>query len=222
MLSRINMTREQALEKYGYGIKIYVGTGKEAAKKVIKLGAGNKIRTMVLNGLRDYYIIRKKSLPWDSPAREFTPNVDMQKVFNRAKIVVGIGYEPAVKALKMGAGRQTCQRIYNGEQDFFYPCYNVKTYEITGFNREITIEIADKVKNAVAMYTWDEFIAKDVAQEVLIQIAAKKDIVNFDSFVRALSKKYVSLFFKTNGFMRQKTNGIYIEDYKDYLGGYLS
>ena len=72
------------------------------------------------------------------------------------------------------------------------------------------------------MYTWDEFIAKDVAQEVLIQIAAKKDIVNFDSFVRALSKKYVSLFFKTNGFMRQKTNGIYIEDYKDCLGGYLS
>ena len=204
------------IQKYGVG-KIYVGTGKEAAKKAKEMGAGGTILDRIRNGKQDYYNIRKESLPLGMKKREVSHDVERQKDFERKKIIVGTGKESALKAHQMGAGRAVCERIYNGKQDFFFTCYNVKSYDIGGFPTNITLEIARKAETEVAKYTQDKNVMKDVSQEVLIQVAAKKNINNIDSFVVALAKKYVSLFFKTNGFMRSNPKEIYIEDYGGYL-----
>lgn len=208
--------REEALKKYGVG-RVYVGTGRDAAKEARALGCSKTVYTRIRTGKQDYYTIRKDPLPLCVQKRDVSPNTELQKDFGRKKIVIGTGKDAALQARQMGASRAVCERIYHGKQDFFYTCYKVKTYDISGFHTDITIEIARTVETEVARYTWDENIMNDVSQEVLIQISSKKHIKDLTGFIGILARKYVRLFFLTNGFMRTNPKQIYIEDYGGYL-----
>lgn len=198
--------RLKAIEKFGNN-RIYVGYGIDAAKAAREYGASKVTCWKIKTGQQSYYTVWNyipkaigkmcRPLKWGDRPTGPLSDINKQKEFGKERVVLGIGLEAAEKAQAMGAGQYVCQRILRGEQDFFNTCWSLPKFEVNGFKRKITPEIADRIVKICQGRIRNKSEALEIASEVMISFASgTQEIRNMDGFLSSSVSKYINIFRK--------------------------